>query len=533
MDFSAYPFATHRLPMYAANGAVATSQPLAAQAGLAMLRAGGNAVDAAIATAAALTVVEPTSNGIGSDAFALIWKDGQLYGLNASGRASAQFDAQALRAAGHDAVPAHGWEAVTVPGCVDAWRAANERFGALPLSRLLQPAIDLARDGFPVSPVVAFFWARAAMEYATLAGVQFDGWREAFLRDGKPPAVGERWCLPGHAQTLSALAQRGPRDFYEGAIAERIVAFSQATGGVFSADDLAGHHSEWVQPISTRLRGYEVWEIPPNGAGIAALQAIAMMDGLPVAQDHVDANGWHQAIEAMKLAYADAARFVADPACGPVPTAALLADDYIASRRRLIGGEAGTPLAGTPPQGGTVYLCSADRDGMMVSFIQSNFEGFGSGVVVPGAGISMQNRGIGFTLEKGHLNEAAPGKRPYHTIIPGFLTRGAEALGPFGVMGGFMQPQGHLQVVLGTVDHGLNAQAVLDAPRWRVEGGKTVSVDSRTPAAVAAALSARGHDVQRPELDIGFGRGQIIWRLADGVYEVGTEWRADGVAAVY
>ncbi|MBT6278117.1 MAG: gamma-glutamyltransferase, partial [Chromatiales bacterium] len=248
---------------------------------------------------------------------------------------------------------------------------------------------------------------------------------------------------------------------------------------------------------------------------------------------HVDTDHWHTAIEAMKIAFADAEKYIADPTRKPVPTEALLDANYIASRRALIGNVATAPMAGTPPKGGTVYLCAADKDGMMVSFIQSNFEGFGSGVVVPGAGISMQNRGLGFSLEPGHLNEMAPGQRPYHTIIPGFLTKGGAPVGPFGVMGGYIQPQGHLQVVMGTVDHGLNAQAVLDAPRWRVEGGKTVSIESTTPPAIVQALRDRGHTVQQPEFDIGFGRGQAIWRRDDGVYEAGTESRADGLAAVY
>lgn len=521
------------MPVYAANGAVATSQPLAAEAGLAVLRDGGNAVDAAVAAAAALTVVEPTSNGLGSDAFALIWDGQQLHGLNASGRGPAALDAGALRASGHAEMPTRGWQAVTVPGAVDAWDMMLDRFGSKSPAEVLAHAHDYAANGYAVSPVVAFFWQRAAAEYGQLAGACFDGWRQAFLRDGRAPGAGDRWLSAGHARTLSTLMERGLRDYYEGEVAAAIVASAQNTGGLFCADDLAHHRGEWVDPIGMQYRDHTVWEIPPNGSGIIALQALGMLDGMAPGTAHIDGTTWHHQIEAMKLAYADGRQYIADPAAGAVPAAGMLDARYLAGRRALIGANAGNALPGKPPGGGTVYLCTADRDGMMVSFIQSNYEGFGSGVVVSDWGISMQNRGHGFNLEVGHANEACPGRRPYHTIIPAFMTRGAEAVGPFGVMGGFMQPQGHLQVTAGTVDHGLNAQAVLSAPRWRVEDGLTVSVESTTPEAVVASLRARGHEVQFPEMDIGFGRGQIIWRKADGCYEAGSEPRADGHVAAY
>jgi gamma-glutamyltranspeptidase / glutathione hydrolase len=533
MDFNANPHRAHRVPMYGANGAVATSQPLAAQVGLEVLRDGGNAVDAAIAAAATLTVVEPTSNGIGSDAFALIWDGSELHGLNASGGAPGGLSADGMRDAGFGEMPNRGWDAVTVPGCVDAWHMLGERFGRNDFATNLRGAIALADDGFPLSPVVSFFWQKAAEEFGLLAGAQFEGWNETFLSGGRAPAPGQLWKSPGHAKTLATLAERGARDFYEGSVADAILKFSQRSGGHFTSDDLAAHHGEWVAPIGMRYGDADIWEIPPNGAGIAALQALGMLDKMPRADGHLDADGWHRSIEAMKLAYADAREHVADERHAAVPTQGLLSSEYLAERRAMIGDRAGNPLAGKPPSGGTVYLCTADRDGMMVSYIQSNFEGFGSGVVVPGMGISMQNRGLGFSLTPGHLNELAPGKRPYHTIIPGFMTRGGAAVGPFGVMGGFMQPQGHLQVAQGTIDHGLNAQAVLDAPRWRAEGGLEVSVESNAPDALVSALSARGHQILRPEHDIGFGRGQIIWAKPDGVYEAGTESRADGLAAVY
>ena len=521
------------MPTYAANGAVATSQPLAAQAGLEVLREGGNAVDAAIATAAALTLMEPTSNGLGSDAFALIWDGQKVHGLNASGRSAGGLDVDALRAKDQQAVPSRGWSAVTVPGAVDAWGMMSERFGRKTLGELLQPALRYAQDGFPVSPVVAYFWKLAAAEYGNFPEAEFAGWRETFMRDGKAPDVGERWFSHGHAATLKRLIEAGSRDFYEGQLASEIVAFAKATGGPLRADDLAGHHGEWVDPISIDYRDHTVWEIPPNGSGIIALEAMGILNGLPAGGTHVSVDSWHVQIEAMKLSYADGFRYVADPQKSTVPIGGLLDPDYLDQRRSLIGEKAGSPLAGKPPRGGTIYLCAADKDGMMVSFIQSNYQGFGSGVVVPGRGISMQNRGHGFSLEPGHLNEAAPGKRPYHTIIPGFLTRGSKAVGPFGVMGGYMQPPGHLQVVSGTVDHNLNAQAVLSAPRWRVEDGMTVSLESTTPLEVVKGLEQRGHQIQFPEHDIGFGRGQIIWRREDGCYEAGTETRADGQVAAY
>jgi gamma-glutamyltranspeptidase/glutathione hydrolase len=309
------------------------------------------------------------------------------------------------------------------------------------------------------------------------------------------------------------------------------VAFSQATGGLFQKDDLAGHQSSWVEPISTGYRGHEVWEIPPNGQGLAALIALAILEGTDLPNyPHGSEMALHLQIEAMKLAFADAYRYIADPEKAEVPTAGLLNPDYIASRRRLIGPEARVPEAGQPPRSGTIYLCTADRDGMMVSYIQSNYAGFGSGVVVPETGIALQNRGACFTLEPGHPNEAAGGKRPYHTIIPAFLTKGGQAVGPFGVMGGFMQPQGHTQVVVGTVDYGLNPQAALDAPRWQVTGGRGIDLEGGISPHIMRALGARGHQIRIPVERGGFGRGQIIWRLVEGVYVAGSDLRADGAA---
>ena len=525
-----YPFASRRSALLCSEGIVATSQPLAAQAGLRMLLDGGNAVDAALACAVALTVVEPVSNGIGSDAFALVWDGEKLHGLNASGRAPAGLDAEALRAS-HDTFPEWGWSGVTVPGAPDAWRVLHARFAKLDLERIMAPAISYAERGFPVSPVVSRAWAEAAMQYPAIPLPELAGWEKVFAPRGAAPAAGEEWASPGHAAGLRLLASRGLRDFYEGEIASRILAYSEASGGLFRADDLASHHSEWVAPISIAYRGHEVWEIPPNAQGIAALQALGMLDGLP-APGSLEER-WHVQMEAMKLALADAYRFVADPSVVEVPQSGLIDPDYLSARRALIGDRARAAEAGSPSRGGTVYLCAVDRDGLMVSYIQSNFMGFGSGVVVPELGISFQNRGACFVLEPEHPNVAAPGKRPRHTIIPGFLTRGGAALGPFGVMGGEMQPQGHVQVLGAMLEQGLNPQAALDMPRWRVLSGLDAVAEPQAPGELLERLRSRGHRIETEMEPAGFGRGQIILRSASGAYVAGSEPRADGGAVGY
>jgi gamma-glutamyltranspeptidase/glutathione hydrolase len=496
-----------------------------------MLQRGGNAVDAALATAVALTVVEPTSNGIGGDAFALVWDGNQLHGLNASGCAPAALRAELIRAQGYTEMPIDGWLPVTVPGGPAGWGDLHQRFGRLSLAEIMAPAITYAEEGFGVSPTVARNWSNASSHYLSLRDPAFSHWAEIFTWNGRAPRVGERWTSPAHAQTLRALAARGVRDFYEGALAAKIVQFAQTTGGLLSADDLASHQSRWVEPIHVGYRGYEVWEIPPNGQGLAALIALAILAGTDLAgHPHGSEASLHLQIEAMKLAFADAHRYIGDPEQVDVPVTDLLDPAYIAARRELIGPAAHRPEPGAFPHGGTVYLCTADRDGMMVSYIQSNYEGFGSGLVVPGTGIALHDRGACFCLEPGHPNEAAGGRRPYHTIIPAFLTRGGSPVGPFGVMGGHMQPQGHVQVVTGTVDYGLNPQVALDAPRWRVAWGLKVSFERETPEHLLQALAARGHQVEIGHKRGDFGRGQIIWRLDEGVYVAGSDKRSDGAA---
>ena len=528
LDLLTYP--SRRTAFVAGNGVVATSHPLAAQAGLAMLQAGGTAVDAAIATAATLTVVEPTSNGIGGDAFAIVWDGQRLHGLNGSGRAPAALTPEAVERAGHDSMPASGWLPVTVPGVPAAWQDLHARFGKLPFAQLFGPAIAYAERGHPVAPVVARGWTRAVAIARQRAEPMFAGFLPTFAPGGAAPTPGDRFASPGHARTLRLIAERGARDFYTGEIAQTIVAFARETGGLLAAGDLAAHTSTWVDPISIDYRGHTVWELPPNGQGLAALIALGILDGLDVARHPRDsAAAYHLQIEAMKLAFADAHRYIADPERVDVPVRGLLDPTYLAGRRALIGPAARKPAPGQPPRGGTVYLCTADGEGRMVSMIQSNFWGFGSGIVVPGWGIALQNRGYGFTLEPGHPNRLEPGKRPYHTIIPAFLTRHDRPVGPFGVMGGHMQPQGHTQVAINTIDYGMNPQAALDAPRWRVEGD-AVLVELETPRSVIEGLVARGHNVRVEAEPAGFGRGQAIWRLPSGAYAAGSETRCDGCA---
>jgi gamma-glutamyltranspeptidase/glutathione hydrolase len=533
MDFARNPYPSGRMPVMASRGMVATSQPLATQAGISMLQRGGNAVDAILATAIALTVVEPTSNGIGSDAFAIVSDGEQLHGLNGSGRAPAEASAEALRAAGHQHLPERGWHPVTVSGAPRMWADLHARFGRLPFATVFEPAIWYAEHGFPVPPVIAAAWQLALDSvFAPFRDdPAFAGWFATFAPGGRAPRAGETWRSPDHAATLRRIADSNSDDFYTGQIAESIDRFAQQTGGPMRGSDLAAHHSEWVEPIHTTYRDHEVWELPPNGWGIAALLGLNILSELPLRQHPRDtAEAYHLQIESMKLAFVDAQRYVADPAHTEVPVAGLLDPAYAAERRKLIGEGALHAVPGAPRHGGTVYACAADGDGLMVSFIQSNYMGFGSGIVPTGTGIALHNRGFGFTLERGHPNELAPAKRPFHTIIPGFLTRNGTPVGPFGVMGAFMQAQGHLQMMVNTLDYDLNPQASIDAPRWRFEHGTTVKIEPHTDPAIIEGLRQRGHDIQLEPALANFGRGQIIWRLPNGNYVAGSESRADGCA---
>lgn len=512
---------------------VATSQPLAAQAGLSVLQQGGNAIDAAVATAAALTVLEPTSNGIGGDAFALVWTQGRLWGLNGSGWAPQALTLDALRASGHETMPMFGFPPVTVPGAPAAWAALSRRFGRLPLKAALAPAVAYGEEGYPVSPVLASSWDRAFRRYRDeLSGTAFKAWFDTFAPEGRAPRAGEVWRSPGHAATLAAIGETDASAFYRGELAEAIDRFMQEHGGFLRGEDLAGYEPEWVEPLAVRYRGYDVWELPPNTHGLVTLLALQVLSGFDFAERDSDLT-WHRQLEAIKLAFADGYAYIADPRHMPVSPAALLSEGYAASRRSLIGERAAEPAPGRLPQGGTVYLATADAEGNMVSFIQSNYMGFGSGLVVPGTGIALLNRGHNFSLDPEHPNCLAPGKKPYHTIIPGFLTRDGEPVGPFGLMGGFMQPQGHLQLVMNTVDFALNPQAAIDAPRWQWLKGLEVEVEPGTPLHVVEGLQRRGHAVRYAIGSGPFGRGQIIWRQPDGVLVGATEPRTDGHVAAW
>lgn len=527
------PYPSQRMTVYANNGMVATSQPLAAQAGLKVLQQGGNAIDAAVATAAALTVVEPTSNGIGGDAFALVWHQDKLHGLNASGHAPQGLSVEAVRERGYDQMPTHGWLPVTVPGVPAAWATLTERFGNLDLTESLASAISYAKEGYPLSPVLRYYWKRAfGMYEKDLKDPEFVGWFETFAPQGQVPGIGDLWNSQGHAASLRSIAESKSASFYRGELAEKIDQFSRATGGLIRLEDLAEFEPLWVEPIKVNYRSYDIWEIPPNGQGLITLMALNILNQGPALEQN-SAAAYHQQIEALKLAFTDGQEYITDHKEMAVTVEQLLSSEYGKQRSDLIGDIALRPAPGTPPQGGTVYLATADNQGNMVSYIQSNYMGFGSGVVVPGTGIALQNRGHGFSLDESHVNCLKPGKRTYHTIIPGFLTKDNQAVGPFGVMGGFMQPQGHLQVMVNTLDYHLNPQAALDAPRWQWMEDKIVELESSFPNHLAQALARKGHQVKIPVTNGGFGRGQIIWRLPNGVLAGGTESRTDGSIAAW
>ena len=530
----AYP--SQRAPVFARN-VVSTSHPLGAQAGLRMIQRGGNAVDAAIAAAAVMTIVEPCSNGLGSDAFCILWDGTRLHGLNASGTSPAAWTLEYFRrraGAQADTPPKRGWDSVTVPGAVGAWRALSGRFGRLPFGDLLEPAIEIAERGYAVPVVVQHKWAAAAALPELTAQ---PGFAEVFLPAGRAPAVGERFAMPGAARTLRRIAESGGEDFYRGEIAAAIAAHARAHGGAMTEADMAAYQPEWVETVSRDYRGHTLHEIPPNGQGIAALIALGILEHFDIASLPVDgAASQHLQIEAMKAAFADVYRHVADPRAMRLTPAQMLDDAYLAARARRIDPRRAQDWgSGHLPQGGTIYLSAADESGMMVSFIQSNYMGFGSGVVVPEWGLSLQNRGHGFSLDPALENVVAPGKRPFHTIIPAFLTRDGQPVMSFGVMGGDMQPQGHLQTLVRMLDYRQQPQAACDAPRWRWARGGTVSLEQGMPAETIEGLRAMGHQVE-PFADSyqDFGAGQFIWRLGDPAvegYAAASDPRRDGLAA--
>lgn len=535
-DAQEYKYASRRRVVHAKRGMVCTSQPLASQAGLTILQQGGNAIDAAIATAICQTIVEPTNNGLGSDCFALVWTGGKLYGLNGSGYAPQRLTPEAVAASGAtEKMPLRGWEAVTVPGAPSAWAELHKRFGRLPFAKLFEPAIYYAEQGYPVSPIVARFWQEgidALTPYKNNPAIA--PWFATFdvHGNGVAPQTGELVTLPDHAKTLRILADSYCESYYRGELAQRLVEFSDKTGGYLSLEDLADYRAEWVEPVHINYHGYDVWEMPPNGHGITALMALNILKGMEIgAKDTGDT--FHKQIEAMKLAFADGMHYIADPRYMQTRVEELLSDAYAAQRRALIGETALEPTHGKPFCGGTVYLCTADNEGNMVSFIQSNYKDFGSGIVLPGYGINLNDRGAGFSLNPELDDYLAPRKKPYHTIIPGFLTHEGEAVGPFGVMGAYMQPQGHVQVIMNTVDWLLNPQTALDAPRWQWIASKEIWLESSVAPEIVEDLRRRGHEVRVLEDDTTFGRGEIIWRDSNGVLAGATEPRADGVVAAW
>lgn len=515
----AQPYPSQRSPVCADN-VVASSQPLAVQAGLDALRRGGNAIDAALATAITLTVVEPTGNGIGSDAFAILWDGERLVGLNASGRAPAGWTPE--RFAGRDAMPHLGWDAVTVPGAVSAWVALSERYGALPFEALFESAIGYASDGFHVGPKTARHWR----EDAPL----FEAYPDFVAHFLPAPAAGTRFRRPDAAATLEEIAATRGESFYRGALAERIATAAARGGGSLSADDLAAHRADWTDPLAQDYAGRTLHEIPPNGQGLAALIALGLLAHHDVGEPD-SAEGVHRQIEAMKIALHAAASHVADPDAMLIGTDALLDPRSLARAAEGIGRSAAAlPPRPLPAGQDTVYLAAADAAGRMVSFIQSNFHGFGSGIVVPGTGISLQNRGCGFSLEPGHPNQVGPGKRPFHTIIPGFVTEAGAPRMSLGVMGGPMQAQGHVQLMVRVFVHGQNPQAASDAPRWHVYPDYSVGLEPGFPETVAADLTARGHAVRFDSSPRTFGGAQLVLRTDDG-YVAGSDHRKEGCAA--
>jgi gamma-glutamyltranspeptidase/glutathione hydrolase len=547
-------FAT-RSEVLSRHGMVCTSVPAATQVGIEILKRGGSAVDAAIAANATLGLMEPVSNGVGGDLFAIVYsaKENKLYGLNGSGRSPLGLSYEQMKGEleklKRETIPPTGMLPISVPGCVDAWAELHKKFGKLKLADDLAPAAHYAEEGFPVTDLIAYYWAFGPRIYKGLPG----GFLETYTLDGQThtPAKGDIFKNPGLAKTLRLIGEKGRDAFYKGEIADKIDAFMQANGGFLRKADFEKHTSTWVDPVSTNYRGFDVFELPPNGQGIATLQMLNILEGFDLrAMGRNSPEALHAMIEAKKIAWADRAKFYADPAFAKIPLAALISKSYGAERRKLIDPShaakkvgSGTPALG---QGDTIYLCTADDEGNMVSLIQSNYRGMGSGIVVPGLGFMFQDRGELFSMEPGHANVYAPGKRPFHTIIPGFVMKDGKPWEAFGVMGGGMQPQGHVQVLTNQIDFDLNVQEAGDASRWQHEGdneptgekmtesGGYVEVESGVPYETVRELKKKGHDVR---FDVGgYGGYQAIKvEMHDGqrVFVGGSESRKDGMAAGY
>ena len=533
-----------RSPVLAEHGMVCTSHPLASQIGLDILKQGGNAIDAAIAANAALGLMEPTGCGVGGDLFAIVWdaKTQKLYGLNGSGRSPKSMTLDTLKAMGLEKIPAYGPLPVSVPGAVDGWTSLHDKFGSMPLKKILAPAIGYAEEGFPVTELIGYYLGSidrfSRMGYPNIKETYYDP------NGGERPKNGDRYRNPALANTYRAIAKKGREGFYEGEVAQTITTFIKEQGGFLSLEDLSAHHSQWVEPVSVNYRGYDVWELPPNGQGIAALQLLNILEN----KDFSDVR-WgseehlHLFTEAKKRVFEDRAKYYADMDMAEVPVEALLSKEYAAENFNELKPYASTYDAGEISAGETIYLTVADKDGNMISLIQSNYRGMGSGMVPPGLGFMLQDRGELFSLEEGYNNTYEPGKRPFHTIIPAFITKDGAPLMSFGVMGGDFQPQGHAQIVMNMVDYGMNVQEAGDAPRWDHSGGSSpvtgpstdkgeVHVESGIPYETVRGLMGRGHKV-------GFARGiyggyQAIYRDPEtGFYHGASESRKDGQAVGY
>ena len=536
MDALKYAYASRRNVVFAHRGMACSTSPIVSQIGLDIMKKGGNAMDAAIAMAAAFPLVEPTSNGLGSDCFMLVWTKGKLYGLNGSGVAPKALSAEIVRQAGYTEMPMEGWLPTMVPGAPKAWAELRRRFGTMSMEELMAPAIEYAEKGFCIAVNVFRQWEVEVPRFKSCAAKNpqvFNTWLEYFSDNGRMFLPGTLFKNPDYAKTLRSLAASDCDSYYNGEIMEKIVAHSQATGGYFSESDFRSYNVEWVEPIHTNYKGYDVYEMPPNGHGITVLMALNMLQGLELRQERECADTYHKQIEAIKLAFADTKNYVADRRYMRTRVEDMLSASYADLRRALITERALLPEAGDPACGGTVYFNAADGEGNMVSFIQSNYNGFGSGVVIPGTAISLQDRGANFSLDPASDNYLEGGKHSYHTIIPGFLAKDGQPIGPFGVMGGFMQPQGHVQVLVNMLDYGMNPQEALDAPRFQWIGDKKIQLEREVGAHIAQELAARGHQIEIVNDNVNMGRGQIIWRTPEGVLVGGTEPRADGTIAAW
>jgi len=532
-----------RSPVLATSAMAATSQPLATQVALDVMKNGGNAIDAAIAANALLGLVEPTGNGIGGDLFAIVWdaKTKKLYGLNASGRSPKSLSLEWFAQNGHQSIPSHGPLPVTVPGVVDGWFMLHDRFGKKPINELLKPTIDYAREGFPVSQLIAYYWNRSIPLLE-----RWPGFSEQFTIEGRAPAEGEIWKNPGLAKTLQSIADGGRDAFYKGDIAKTIANYMEKNGGFLSYEDLSSHTGNWVDPVSTNYRGYDVWELPPNGQGIAALQILNIIELFDISSmDHDSAEYVHLFTEVKKLVFEDRAKYYADSEFNKIPVTTLISKDYAQKRSGLLNLDRAAntyPAGKLLEEGDTIYLTTADKEGNMVSLIQSNYRGMGSGMTPDGLGFVLQDRGEMFSLEEGHFNQFEGGKRPFHTIIPAFVTKGGLPWMSFGLMGGAMQPQGHAQIVINMIDFEMDIQAAGDAPRIHHTGsseptgevminGGILNLETGYSYETIRQLMRMGHEIQYANGP--YGGYQAIHRAPNGVYWGATETRKDGHAAGY